>query len=139
MRLRHITDNLRRQAAKQYQRLFPSPAELRIIEIMGGKVLRINRIISQRSGLPMAIILSRGGMLRREHFKRTGDDLVLFSNDLKWGLAIQGAAYERNIIEAFERDQTLKENGYRIQYLPVRWLVNRPDLVRDRINQFVYS
>lgn len=107
------------------------------MEILGGKALTVHAVRDKKTGLPLTIILSRGPVLRREHFRRTGDRLILFSNDIKWALAVQGREYERDVVAAYERDEKLREAGWRIKYIKADWLWNKPDLVKRDVLQFL--
>lgn len=132
-----IINKLKEQLNVKTERFYPRPAEVKLIQVLGGKTLTIPTIRSQQTGLPMTIVLSRGKILRREHFKRTGDTLILFSNDLKWALALQGREYERDVVAAYERDEELINSGWRIKYIRAYDLWHNPVELRKNLLQFL--
>lgn len=127
----------RARLTRAYLSLYPKATEIKLIEIMGGKTLTLDFIVSRKNGRPLTLILSRGSTLRREHFRRTGDSLILFSNDLKWALALQGRDYERDVVAAYERDTELRAEGWHIMYIPVNWLRDDPAKVRHAVTGFL--
>lgn len=132
-----LIEKLKGQVKAKKSMLYATPAEVRLVQIMGGKTLTLHNIKDNKSGLPMTLILSKGKVLRREHFKRTGDTLILFSNDIKWCLALEGREYQRNVVAAMERDEWMRDNGWRVKYIRADWLWNKPDLVRQNVLQFL--
>ncbi len=134
---RKLIGKLKEQLNNKTKQLYATPAEVRLIQIMGGRTLTIHALRSAKSGLPVTLVLSRGKYLRREHFRRTGDRLILFSNDIKWALALQGREYERDVVAAYERDQKMQANGWRVKYIRADWLWNKPELVRQDVLQFL--
>jgi very-short-patch-repair endonuclease len=119
--------------------LFPSPVETRMIEVLGGKCLTIDSVRDKETGRKMVIVWKQPKLLKKEHFRRTGDKLVIYSNDLKMGLAIQGREYERDVLAAQERDEMLSEHGWRVRYIKASWLWNDEPKVRAAVTQFIYS
>lgn len=118
------------RARSQYWRikrlLFPSPAETRFIELMGGKVFIIDRLKSS-SGFPMAIVLSRGKILREAKMKREvryGKHYVDFANDLNWIIELDGTYWHQDIVADMDREiyinEMLRKNPYGMRLLRVR-------------------
>ena len=132
-----LIEKLKEQVKAKKRRLYATPAEVRLVQILGGKTLTLHTIKDKETNLPLTIVLSRGKVLRREHFKRTGDTLILFSNDIKWALALEGREYQRDIVAAYERDQQLLSDGWRIKYIRAYDLFNNPDRVRQNVLQFL--
>lgn len=121
--------------------LFPSPAELRLIEIMGGKVVRFHGIKHPRTHYPLAWIRSMGKVLRDEKFGREvrcGKYFIDFGNDLAMGLEVDGAAYHRDVVAAFDRDSYLYQRGWRVVHIPAIRLWNEPDRVQREVLKFLY-
>ncbi len=83
----------------QYKRLiFPSPAEVRFVEIMGGRVWRWRRL---------ALVVSLGRHLRGGNFRREvryGRYYVDFANDLNYIIEIDGAKYHQDVVADMERE-----------------------------------
>lgn len=119
------------------QSLFPTYEEVRIIQVLGGTVVTIRRIRDKETHRPLRIVVRQPRILKREHFRRTGDSLILFSNDLKMGLAIQGREYERDVVAAYERDQFLISMGWRVRYIRAKDLFHNPEVAKRSILQFL--
>lgn len=98
---------------RRYKRLvFPSPAEMRLIELMGGKVLRVNFIKEPRNKFPMTIVLNRGHLFRREKIKREvgyGSYWVDFANDINRIIEVDGSEYHMDVVADFDREVAIKE------------------------------
>ena len=122
--------------------LFPSPAELRFIEIMGGKVVRFKKIKSRKSGFCLAIIYSLGAPLNDERFKRekrVGRYFVDFGNDICIGIEIDGKQWHRDVVKEFERDSYFYQLGWRIKRIDAIRVFNSPDKVQREVLQFLYK
>ena len=127
----------------RYTRLyFPSAAEVRLVEIMGGKFLTFKRIRHWQTKRPLTIIYSLGKVLGNEKFGRevrAGRYWVDFMNDLFMGIEVDGAAYHTDVVAQFERDSYLYQRGYRIIHIPAIKLWNDPAHVQQTILKFVYK
>lgn len=131
-----IYDNIRDALYARYERLFPTPVQVRLIEILGGTTFTIGRY--RHNNRPMTITLSRGSLLRSQKFRRgVLDGMGVLANDVKWAIAIQGSEYERDVVSAYERDERLAEAGWRVAYVQVRDLWNNPQNVRQNLLQFL--
>ena len=122
--------------------LFPSAAEVRLVEIMGGRMLKIKFIKHYETKRPLTIILSLGKALESERFGRevrAGRYYIDFGNDLAMGLEVDGAAYHRDVVAQFERDSYLYQRGWRIIHIPAIKLWNDPLAVQQQILSFVYD
>lgn len=119
------------------QSLFPTYEEVCLIKVLGGTILTIRRIRDKETHRPLRIVVRQPRILKREHFRRTGDTLVLFSNDLKMGLAVEGREYERDVVAAYERDEFLQSMGWRIRYIRAYDLFHRPEIAKRSILQFL--
>lgn len=129
-------DRIRDSIYARYERLFPSPIEVRLIEILGGSTFTIGTI--RRGDRQLTITLSRGKLLRSERFRRAVlDGKGVLANDVKWAIAIQGPEYERDVVAAYEHDELLKEQGWRVRYIPARDLWQSPTRVRSSVQQFL--
>lgn len=120
--------------------LFPSPAELRLVEIMGGKVIRFKGIRHPDTGFPFAIIFSMGNIFKEEKFRRevrAGRYFIDFGNDIFWGIEVDGAEYHRDVVAAFDRDAYIYDRGWRVKHIPAVRLWLEPDVVQRDVLKFL--
>jgi len=123
---------------KRYALLFPDPVETRLLQVLGGSTLTIGAV--RRSNKPMTITLSRGRLLRSERFRRSAlNGCGVLANDIQMAIQIEGKDYERKVVEMYERDEKLREQGWYVRYIPERWLYNNPERVKQVVGQFLYS
>lgn len=119
----------------RYERLFPTPVQARLIEILGGTTITIGGI--RRGNRPMTITLSRGKLLRSRKFRHLVlDGMGCLANDVKWAIAIQGPEYERDVVMAYERDEKLEQAGWRVAYVRLADIWQNPNAVRDNLKPF---
>lgn len=143
MKLTSYYSNLKRALTGWWQRfkdgLFPHPAEVRLLEVLGGITVTIGRI--QRGGRPLTFILSEGKLLKSEHFRRVAADnkTVLYMNDVQHVLAIRADDFKRDVIGEFEADEALREQGYRIRSIPESLIINNPRQAKLSIQKFIFS
>lgn len=119
--------------------LFPSPAELRFIELMGGKILRLP--IRNRKGFSLVYIISIGKILREEKFKREvrcGAFYIDFGNDIGRGLEIDGKKFHMDVVYEFERDIYLSERNWRVLHIKAADLWRQPSLVQRQVLSHIY-
>lgn len=119
--------------------LFPSPAELRFIEIMGGKVYTNERIRHPQSGFPFAVVLSLGTILKREKIcreVRAGKCRIDFGCTNKYykkGIEIDGRNFHQDIIKELERDEYVKQFGWQLLHIQAAELWRNPAKVQRRV------
>lgn len=97
---------------RQLRYLFPSPAELRLIELMGGHVLRLKFIKRPSNGFCFAIVLNMGKLFNMERVKREvgyGRYWVDFANDLNRIIEVDGNPYHMDVVADFDREVAIKE------------------------------
>jgi very-short-patch-repair endonuclease len=119
--------------------LFPSPAELKFITLMGGKVWRVNKLCWP-GGYPFAIVLSKGKFLREEKVRRevrVGKYFLDFGNDLMYGLEIDGHHWHLDVVAEFDRDIYLYNYGWKVLHIPAIWLWNSPNKVQRKVLNFL--
>lgn len=128
----------------QHKRLlFPSPAELRFIQIMGGKVLVINRLRHPRSNFPMAFVLSLGTILKRENVARevrAGKCFIDFGADTKYykkGIEIDGRNWHMDVVKEIERDEYVAQFGWRLLHIQAADLYRNSAIVQRRVIDFL--
>lgn len=119
--------------------LFPSVAETRLIELMGGKVWKFDKL--KVNGFPLAIVLSRGTVLKDERVKRevrVGKYYLDFANDLYYGIEVDGAAYHKDVVAQFDRDSYIYTRGWRVIHIPALWIFLHPQKVQRIVLEFLY-
>jgi len=122
--------------------LFPSPAELRLIEIMGGKYWKIEWLKHPRTKFRFAIVLSLGKFLRDEKFGRevrVGKYYIDFGNDVLMGIEVDGAEYHRDVVAAFDRDSYLYQRNWRVMHIMAVRLWNEPAVVQREVLKFLHT
>jgi very-short-patch-repair endonuclease len=90
---------------------FPSPAEIRFMQLMGAKVVSIKRLKSS-NGFPMCIVIKRGRVLREAGMKRerrVGKCYVDFGNDIGWAIEIDGTIFHNDVVQDFDREVYMRE------------------------------
>lgn len=145
---RRSINRYRRLRAK-YRRLkrllYPSPAEMRLVELCGGKVLTIasvrgNRTKKNPAGFPLAFVISMGALLRAEGVRREvrcGKYWIDFANDISRAIEVDGADYHTDIVYEQERDDYLVSKGYFVMHLPAIEMTRRPETVYKKVSEFL--
>lgn len=125
-------DRLRDGLYARWEALFPRAVEVRLIEILGGTTMTLGNI--RHNNRPMTIVFSQGRLLRSRHFRRTViDGRGVLAGDVRWAIMIQGPEYEHDVLMAFERDERLKAEGWRLAYVTVKDLWQNPERVRQKL------
>lgn len=120
--------------------LFPSPAEVRLIELMGGKVLTFDWLIARKTGFPLAIVLKMGRALKHENIRRevqVGPYYVDFGNDIGRAIEVDGREYHTDVVAAFDRDSYLYQRGWRVMHIPAAALWREPDKSVRKVLEFL--
>lgn len=143
VKLKRLVRNYKRKL-NRYRRevryMFPSPAEMTFVEIMGGKVLRIKWLKHWRTGFPFAVVLWRGWLLWREGVKRevyASGYYCDFASNIQRAIEIDGNEYHKDYIADSQRDWHLKQAGWIVLRIPAWRLYNQPDLVRSEVRKFL--
>lgn len=137
---RTIKGRLKRRRA-QYWRLmrllFSSPAELRLIELMGGKIWRVGW--PRRNGFGLAFVVNRGKLFRQEKVRREvfvgGRYFVDFCNDV--GRVIEVDGKQHDIVSDFDRDAYLYSRGFQVLRIPAIDLYNNSAKTQRRVIAFL--
>lgn len=132
--------------------IFPSPAELRLIELMGGKVFRVRWLRQQRTGFCFAIVLNMGRIFNKEKVRREvgyGRYWVDFANDLNRIIEVDGDAYHMDVVADFDRELFIKEyckrtpnpaaREARILRIKASELYRNPNNVQQKVLGFLYG
>ena len=120
--------------------LFPSPAELKLIEIMGGKITRLEWLKHHQTKFCFAIVWSLGNAFKAENFereKRVGKYFLDFGNDILWGVEVDGKAYHRDVVKQFDRDSYMYQRGWRVMHINAIRLWNEPAKVQSELLKFL--
>lgn len=123
--------------------LFPSPAELQFVRIMGGRVITIDHIKHPDTGFPLAIITSMGTALRREYVRREVRvgamyvDFAFITPYDKKAVEIDGKDFHMDVVREQERDDYLRDRGWRVLHIRAADLYANPDLIQRRVIDFL--
>lgn len=120
--------------------IFMSPAEARLIELMGGRCLKFGWPKSRRTKFPFILVVSRGKLFKNEHVKREvriGKYYVDFGNDLGRAIEVDGDPYHMDILADLKRDGYLMERGWRVKHIPAHKLLREPDKIQRDVLSFL--
>ena len=121
---------------------YPSPAELKFIEIMGGRVYTIGFLKHPKTKFPRAIIFM-GSYLNSEFIERefrVGAMYIDFAFVTPWykkGIEIDGKNFHRDIVREQNRDDYLASYGWSIMHIVAEDLYRQPAKVRARVEKFL--
>lgn len=128
---------------KHNRLLFPSPAETKFVQLMGGKAIVIDHIKHPKSGYPLTVFTTMGKTLRREFVQRevrAGAMYIDFAFVTKYGkkgIEIDGANFHRDIIKEQNRDDYLQARGWKILHIQAIDLYRQPDIVQRQVIRFL--
>lgn len=123
--------------------LFPSPAELQFVRVMGGRVITFKYIRHIETKFPLAFIVSMGKTLRREYVRRevrVGAMFVDFAFVTQYdckAIEIDSKRWHRDIVREQERDEYLHARGWRVLHIQAVDIYANPDLVQRRVIDFL--
>ena len=135
--------------------LFPSAAEVRFIEIMGGKIMTLAFIKHPQTRQPLRFVFSLGRALNVERFERevyAGRYWLDFGNDILWAIEIDGKAYHRDVVKEQDKDDYLSEPchsrckepcykhsnmGWRVKHVQALRLWSEPAVVQHEVLEFL--
>lgn len=132
-----------RNKTNRFRRLiFPSPAELRLIELMGGKVVRFTRVRDPRTKFPVAVIVTKGKFLRAQNVRREvryGPYYVDFANDLHRIIEVDGAAWHADVVADMDREVHIRNRNREARFLRISAMELRrqPAKVREKVRKFL--
>lgn len=122
---------------------FPSPAEMKFVELMGGRVLRIRRLTGIGNHYPFAFVWWRGRFLRHEYMKREVRiggmyaDFVFETPHYRKCVEIDGREYHTNVVREQNRDDYLTARGYKVMHIWAEDLWHKPTDVARRVKVFL--
>lgn len=124
--------------------LFISPAEIRFIRLMGGTVIVLDHIHAPYGNkFPLAVVVSLGRILKREHVKRevrVGKHFIDFGvehKSFKRGIEIDGRNFHQDVLKELERDEYVGEYGWRLLHIQAADLYRNPNFVQRRVLEFL--
>lgn len=134
---------LRSQSHRIRRLLFPSPAEVKFLQVMGGYVLVFPFLRSIRNSFPLTIVLSMGCLKRELVYRevrcgRYWVDFCAVTPFYRRVIEIDGQRFH-DILKDQERDDYLHERGYAIMRIPARRLWREPKRVRSDVLKFLRS
>lgn len=129
-RLRYIFRDIKKFIQNRIERAFLDADEVRLINLLGGSTVTLG-FIKNRHDQPITIVLSRGKLLRSEHFTFNPHGLISFVNDIQRGIILG----PRDILV----EQELSEKGYYVTFVEPRQLWGNAGLVQRDLQRFILA
>lgn len=130
----------RRSAWRRRRRIvFPSPAELALIRLMGGRAITVSFIRDPRTHFPIAIVWM-GRFLKSERVERevrVGKYYVDFGNDISRAVEVMSNEWHRDVVAEYERRQYIESWGWQLLYVWAVDIRDRPDAIRREVTEFL--
>lgn len=136
---------LRATWRKRRRLLFPSPAEVELIRIMGGRYITFSWIKDPQTSFPMTLVLDLGTALKRESIRRevrAGAMFIDFATvglTYKKGIEVDGRAFHMDIVKEQERDEYVGQFGWHLLHINAGEIYREPNRVQRRILNFLAS
>jgi very-short-patch-repair endonuclease len=130
---------------RQRRILFPSPAEVQFIILMGGRCRQIRWLKDPRTGFCFTRIKSLGTTLSKELVQREVRagamyiDFAVATKYYKKGIEIDGRAYHMDILREQQRDNYVAQYGYKLLHIQAIDLRLRPQIVQRRVLDFLQN
>lgn len=124
---------------KRKRLLFPSPAEIDFIRLMGGKAIVIDHVKNPFTKFPLTFVTSMGDELEREYVQRevrVGAMYIDFGVQTpyyKKGIEIDGKNFHRDIIAEQRRDKYVRDFGWDLLHIQADVLRREPKRVHDLV------
>lgn len=124
--------------------LFPSPAEVRFVQLMRGHALTIGFMKDKRTGFPLTL-LWRGRLLKNELIERevwAGKYCLDFATPHAAyckAIEIDGADFHRDIVREQQRDDYLRAQGWQVMHVEARKIYREPRVVYIETLKFLRS
>lgn len=122
--------------------LYPSPAEVKFVQIMGGHVIRVRFIRHVKTGFPLTFFVTMGRGLKREYVQREVRvgamyvDFAFINDYTKKAIEIDGSTHNDIVIEQ-NRDDYLHEHGWEVIHIRGIEIYRNPARVRRRVIAFL--
>lgn len=124
--------------------LFPSPAEVHFVRLMGGRAITIDAIrYPNENRFPLAIIYKRGKFLKSNFMQRevrVGGfyvDFAFIDSYSKKAIEIDGSDYHKDVVKESERDQYLNDRGWYVLHIPAMDLYRQPGRVQQKVMNYL--
>lgn len=124
--------------------LFPSPAEVHFVRLMGGKVITIDAIrYPNVNRFPLAIIYTRGKFLRTNLMQREVRvgamyvDFAFIDPYTNKAIEIDGSDYHKDHVREAERDEYLKIRGWQVLHISAMDLYRQPGRVQQKVLNYL--
>jgi hypothetical protein len=123
--------------------LFPSPAEVELIRIMGGKYISSTLLKDPKTKFPLTIITDIGTVFKRESIAREVRVGAMYTDFATVGLRylkaieVDGLAFHDDIVKEIKRDEYLKQRGWEIMHLQAASIYREPGMVQKRVLEFL--
>lgn len=131
---------------KRRRLLFPSPAEVELIRIMGGKYLTISWVRDpQGQHYPLTIVINMGQLFKREAIEREVRvgamymDFATVGLTYRKGIEVDGRLFHMDIVQEMERDEYVAGYGYNLLHIRAAEIYRSPQIVQRRILNFLAS
>jgi very-short-patch-repair endonuclease len=122
--------------------LFPSPAEMGLVKLLGGWVVNVPFIVHWHTRFPLAFVVRMPRVFREEHVMRevcVGSKYVDFGSDIRRGIEVIGHSYHQDVLKDQARHEYLVERGWQILYIQAVDIKRHPDIVRIKVLAFLSS
>ena len=124
---------------KRRRLLFPSPAEVEFVRIMGGWAITIDLFKDIHTGFPLTIMglgkFLNGEGMRRE--VRVGRYYADFGNDIMRAIEVDGRQWHTDVVKDMERDEYFHQYGWLIIHIRAIDIYRNPDVVREAVTRFL--
>lgn len=123
--------------------MFPSPAEVELIRIMGGRYITLSWIKDPKTDFPMTFVLDLGKVLKREAIEREVRvgamyiDLATVGLRYCRGIEVDGTLFHMDIVKEQERDEYVANYGYSLLHINAGDIYRDPLRTRIRIINFL--
>lgn len=135
-----------RSAWRRRQRLlYPSPAEMQLLRIMGGTAITIDLFRDPRTKFPFTFVLSMGPVFKAELIQREVRigkyyaDFAVSTPYYKKAIECDGRQWHLDVVHEQERDEYFAEYGFSVLHIPASDLYHYPNLVHERVLRFLSS
>jgi len=142
-RLKFRLYKLKQAWRKRRRLLFPSPAEVELIRIMGGKYVTFSGIKDPKTGFPFTLILDLGTILKRESIAREVRagamyiDFATIGLSYQKGIEVDGTLWHMDIVKEQNRDDYLRQFGWSVIHINAAEIYREPLRVQQRIINFL--
>lgn len=142
-RLKYQLYKLQATWRKRRRLLFPSPAEVELIRIMGGRYITISWMVDPKTKFPLTVVTDLGTILKRESVAREVRagamylDFATVGLAYKKGIEVDGRAFHMDIVKEQERNEYVGQYGYSLLHINAGEIYREPNRVQQRILNFL--